>query len=183
MSSGADSGTITVKAVLRYATTLNERAARARAADIYAQPYEVSAKTARNLCAQHGPAKALQELARRATAHELRQRDGQERAARAASEHAAHQLVAAGEREAQLAQLSLGQRLDVALIGLGTLSETSAAPLDGDRVSGSKAGHVVLAGRRSLEHERLCEDVLHLVLRVERAVESSRRRLIEEEAA
>jgi hypothetical protein len=183
MSSGADSGTITVKAVLRYATTLNERAARARTADIYADPYEVSAKTARNLCAQHGPAKALQELARRATAHELRQRDGQERAARAASEHAAHQLVAAGEREAQLAQLSLGQRLDVALIGLGVMSQTAAASIDGDPVSGSKAGHVVLAGRLDLDVQRLCEDALGLVRRVERTLESSRRRLVEEEAA
>jgi hypothetical protein len=143
----------------------------------------VSAKTARNLCAQMGPAKALQELARRATAHELRQRDGQERAARAAAEHAAHQLAAAGERDAQLAQLSLGQRLDVALLGMGMLSETAAAPLDGDRVSGSKAGHVVLAGRLSLERERVLGDAEGLVRRVERMVESSRRRLVEEEAA
>jgi hypothetical protein len=180
VSTGAD---ITVKAVVRYATTLTERASRARTADPYAEPYEVSAKTARNLCAQMGPAKALQELARRATAHELRQRDGQERAARAASELAAHQLVAAGERDAQLAQLSLGQRLDVALLGLGMLSETSAAPMDGDRISGQKPGHVVLAGRLSMERERLLADVAGLVARVERAAESGRRRLVEEEAA
>jgi hypothetical protein len=183
MSSGADRNRITVAAVVKYANTLHERAERASAADPYAQPYDVTAKTARNLCAQHGPAKALQELARRATAPELRQRDGQERAARAASEHAAHQLVAAGEREAQLAQLSLGQRLDVALVGLGVLSQTSAAPIDSDPVSGSKAGHVVLAGRRDLEVERLHEDALGLVRRLERVLESWRRRLVEEEAA
>ena len=182
MAAGGDNA-VTVKAVVRYATTLRERAARARVADPYAEPYEPTLGHARNLCTQLGPAKALQELARRARAHELRQQEGQERAARAASELAAHQLVAAGEREAQLSQLSLGQRLDVAFIGLGVLSQTAAAQIDGDPVTSSKAGHVVLAGRRDLEVERLHDDALHLVQRIERVLESTRRRMVETEAA
>jgi hypothetical protein len=183
MPPGGDRNKITVDAVVKYCRTLLERAARAKAADPYADPYNPTEGHARNLCTQLGPAKAREELSRRAVAHELKRRESEARATRAASELAAHQLAAAREREAQLAQLSIGQRLDVALIGLGLLSETSAAPLDGDRVTGPKAGHVVLAGRRSLEHERLCEDVLGLVRRVERTLEQSRRRMIEEEAA
>jgi hypothetical protein len=179
----AQQGTdISVKAVVRYAQTLRERAARARVADPYADPYEPSLGHARNLCTQHGPAEALRRLAAAARTHELRHQEGAERAARAAAELAAHQLIQAGERDAQLAQLSLGQRLDVALLGLGMLSETSAAPMDGDRISGQKPGHVVLAGRLSMERERLLADVAGLVARVERAAESGRRRLVEEEA-
>jgi hypothetical protein len=40
----------------------------------------------------------------------------------------------------------------------------------------------VLAGRLSMERERLLGDVEGLVRRVERSLESSRRRLVEEEA-
>jgi hypothetical protein len=183
VSAGGDRNKITVDAVVKYCRTLRERAARAKAADPYADPYNPTEGHARNLCTQLGPAKAREELSRRAVAHELKRRESEGRAARAASELAAHQAAAAREREAQLAQLSLGQRLDVAMLGLGVLSQTSAAPLDGDRVSGSKAGHVVLAGRRCLEHDRLCEDALHVVKRLERALDQSRRRLVEEEAA
>jgi hypothetical protein len=63
------------------------------------------------------------------------------------------------------------------------MSQTAAASIDGDPVSGSKAGHVVLAGRLDLDVQRLCEDALGLVRRVERTLEQSRRRLVEEEAA
>jgi hypothetical protein len=183
VSKGADKGAVTVKAVLRYAETLRERAARARAADPYADPYEPSLGHARNLCTQHGPAGALRELASRARAHELRQQEGAARAARAHSELVAHQLVGAGERDAERAHMTLGERLDAALVGLELLSQTAAAPLDSDVISSSKPGHVVLLGRLDLDRERLEGDVRGLVARAERMVESTRRRLLEEEAA
>jgi hypothetical protein len=174
---------ITVKAVLVYARTLRERASRARVADPYAEPYEISDAAARKVSQQLGPEGALTEIARRSKAHELRRSEAGARASHAAVEHRAHQLAVKGEREALAAARSLGQRLDAALHGLGLLSEAPTARLDGDRVSGSQASDRVFVGRRRLERDVLVADVEHLVRRAERLLESSRRRLVEEERA
>lgn len=174
---------ITVKAVIRYAQTLRERASRARVADPYADPYEPSDKTARNLSGQLGPEGALTELARRATAHELRLAESGARASHAAAEHRALQLIVRGERTAHEAVLSLGVRLDAALLAVGMFSETPAARLDGDRVKGSRTADRVWTGRRRLERDSLVADAEHLVKRAERLVESTRRRMVEEERA
>jgi hypothetical protein len=182
VAKGADKSEITVAAVLKYARELRERASRARVRDPYAKPYEIT-DAARKVSQQFGPAKALEVIATRARSHELRIHEGEARAVRAHSELVAVQMVAKGERTAEQAAASLGERLDVALLAIGMCSETPAARLDGDRITGSKTPDRVWTGRRRLERDAILGDAEHLVRRAERLVESTRRRMVEEQAA
>ena len=177
---------VTVKAVLKYAATLRERAQRARIHDPFAEPYEITDAAARKVSQQLGPAAALTELARRAKAHELREAEKGARAAYARSEHLAHQLVFKGEREASASVLSLEQRLAIVRREASLLSETSAARLDADRVRGGERASVLMSRRRERFEDTVAsleDEVERLVGRWERLVESTRRRLVEEEVA
>lgn len=172
----------TVKAVLAYAGQLRDRADAAQLLDPHVELYRPSNDAARKVSQQFGPAEALRVLARRAREAELRSEEANERAKQGHLRLVSHQLAAAGARDAELAQLSLGQRLDVALLGLSTTSEVSAVRLDSEPVSGSRGGSA-LPFRRRREVELLEGDAVHLVERCERELARSRRRLIETEAA
>lgn len=185
MPSTARQPEITVAAVLKYARTLRERAQRARAGDPYATPYEISDQAARKVSQEFGPAKALEVIAGRAVLHERKQRESEARVARAASELYAHQMVSKGEREAHRSRWTVGQRLDHSLHALAMLSETSAAQLDGDRITGSRERSIPMLRKRERfedTRESLMADAGHLVHRIEKYAESQKRRLVEEAA-
>jgi hypothetical protein len=150
--------------------------------DPHAQLYRISNDAARKVSQSLGPEAALVELARRARVAELRVEEADALAAAGHERHVRLQLIVSGERAAEVARLSLGQRLDQALTGLGVLSEVSAARLDADVVSGSRGGGGV-PFRVRREVESIERDVLALVERAERELARSRRRLVETEAA
>lgn len=175
-------GEITVKAVLAYAARLRDRADAAKAGDPHVELYRPSNDAARKVSQEFGPAQALEVLATRARRVELRYEEAEKFAGEGRLRLVTHQTVAQAERTVDRERLSLGQRLDVALKGLGVLSEVSAVQLDADIVSGSKGGGALpFRPRREVEH--LQADAEHLVTKAERELERSRRRVVEQEAA
>lgn len=173
----------TVQAVLMYARELRGKADHAKLKDPHVELYRPSNDAARKVSQQYGPARALQILAIRARQAEVRYLEENARADTARSKLINHQLIVAGEREADLVRLTLGQRLDTALLGLGVLSDVSAARLDGDRVTGSKSESGLPSRRRDKQRDDLLFDARRAVERLERELEMSRRRLLETEAA
>lgn len=175
-------GEKTVKTVVNYAATLRERADAAKAGDPHIELYRPSNDTARKLCSQLGPDGALSKLAERARRSELRHEEEEDRAASGRERLRGLHLIASGEAAAERGRLTLGQRLDVALLGLGGLSEVPAVRLDSDVITGSGGGGGV-PFRQRREVEILLADAEHLVAKAERELQSSRRRLVEEERA
>lgn len=180
----------TQKAVLKYAAELRTAAEQARNGDPNADLYAPSDAAARKVCQQacnehgeeFGPAEALRILASRAYLKELEAKEAGARASAARNTHLKHRLVAAGERDAELSRMSLGARLDQALLGLKVLSEVSAVRLDGDRVKGGDKSRMPRLNGR-LERDTLLADATVVVCRVERALEQARRRMAEVERA
>lgn len=175
-------GEKTVKTVVNYAATLRDRADAAKAGDPHVELYRPSSDTARKLCSQLGPDGAMSKLAERARRAELRHEEEESWAASGRERHRELHLVVAGETAAERGRLTLGQRLDVAFLGLGGLSEVSAARLDSDLITGSGGGGGV-PFRQRREVENLLADAEHLVAKAERELASSRRRVVEEERA
>ena len=153
--------TPTVKAVLRYAEQLRERANRERLADPYADPYAPSEAAARkvfqSLAAQvrdrvtregveaeehevvgEAANAAIQELASRVVMRERETRMQREAAQRAERRHARRQRQARAEEQARLAGITLGDRLDRVMREIELLSEVRATALDADRITGSR---------------------------------------------
>lgn len=182
--------TPTLKAVLKYAAELRQTAEQARNGDPNADLYAPSEAAARKVCQEacnrygkeEGPAEALRVLASRARLRELEVEEAGARASQARSVHLRHRVIAAGERDAELSRMSLGARLDQALLGLKVLSEVSAVRLDGDRVKGGDKSRMPRLNGR-LERDTLLADATVVVCRVERALEQARRRMAEVERA
>jgi hypothetical protein len=127
----------TVKAVLAEARRLREHAARERAADMDAKPYEPSDKTARNLSAKHGPEGALALLRQKSVEAGMRYREQREYAERRRKRHERQQRLSDAERRHRLSGMTLGQRLDEALAGLAVWTDVGAAT-NGERISHGK---------------------------------------------
>lgn len=173
----------TVAAVLAYARELRDRADSATLRDPHVEPYRPSNDAARKVSQQYGPAHALQILATRARLAEVRHMEDSARADAARSKLVNHQLKVAGEREADRSRLTLGQRLDAALLGLGVLSDVSAVRLDSEPVSGGKPEGGPPRSRRDKQLDDAVFDARRATERLERELEMSRRRLLEREAA
>lgn len=174
----------TVKAVLAYAQQLRDQAERyARRHPGEGDLYAPSEAAARKVSQQLGPEQALHELRVRARAREMQLEEQQARAKAARREHHVHQSAAQRVRRelAAVSSVTLGQRLDAALRGLDVLSETPAVRLDAEPVSGSKPGSGGLPMRRQRERDVLAEDAQRIVARLERELDWSRRRLVEED--
>jgi hypothetical protein len=175
--------TPTVKAVLVYAAQLRERADAARLRDPHIEPYRPSNDAARKVSQKLGPEAALTELAKRAWLAEQRYEEGDEVAAAGRERLVRLQLVAAGERGAERERLTLGQRLDVAMLGLKLSSDVSAVQFDADPVSGGKPSGGAPLSRRDRQLEDALYDVRRAVERLERELDGTRRRLVELEVA
>lgn len=178
--------------MLAYAAQLRERAEQARVRDPNADLYAPTKDAASRLCSEmtgrvgkeDGPAAAIVELARRARLRELKVEEEGAHASARRSAHRLHLLRSAGEREADVSRLSLGERLDMALMGLGLVSEASAARAfdEQDRVTGSKSAGSGLP-RVDDRHGDLEVQVLRLVERAEREAQRARRQLVETEGS
>lgn len=127
---------ITVKAVLAEAQRLRERAERIRRNDPWAKPYDPSDAVARKLSQQHGPQHAIEVMNTRAADVDEEYRLQCERSERAARRHRRHLDLVESARRAKLSGLSIGQRLDRALRGLGAATSVPAAALDAPKVHG-----------------------------------------------
>lgn len=180
----------TLRAVTKYAAELRDAAEKARALDpnveLYA-PSDAAARKVNQECCnrfgdEDGPAEALKVLATRARLRELEIEENGARASAARRSHLKHRLVAAGERDAELSRLSLGTRLDQALLGLRVVSEVSAVKLDGDRVKGGEKTRLPRLNGR-LERDSLLAEATVIVCRIERALDVARRRMAEVDRA
>jgi hypothetical protein len=179
-----------LKAVLKYAAELRHAAEQARAGDPNMDLYAPSEAAARKVCQEacnrygkdDGPAEALRTLASRARLRELEVEESHLRASQARSVHLRHRLVASGERDAELSRMSLGARLDQALLGLRVLSEVSAVRLDGDRVKGGERNGLPRLIRK-LERDTFVAEAEMLLRRVEQALDQAKRRMAEVERA
>lgn len=172
---------ITVAAVVKYARELRARRERARANDPYADPYAPSDDVARKLSQQHGPEQAIVEIARRVRAKELEAEEHTSRATESRLEHRRQRLEAAGGDQAARDRLSLGQRLDTVLRGLGVISDVPAAHL-GERVTGSKEGSGVPRLPRD-RARRLVDEAEVIVEQLEGELDRARRRPVSGVAA
>lgn len=174
----------TPKAVQVYAALLRRQAVTARVRDPHIQLYAPSADTAKKLCSQLGPAAALVELARRARVRELRFEEEEASASAGRDRLRTVQLVVLEEARVRRDELSLGQRLDAALMGVAVAPGVGSSRLDADRVSGGGHGDGGVSGsRRDREVSIAREDAVRAVERLEGLVERDRRRLVEREAA
>ena len=171
--------------VLQYAAELRERAERERDLNVrqrmYAPSKDAASKEYQRQKQLHGEAlagvKALEVLARRAF-----EADEQIDAERRASRDARRRLVVSrsvsnGERAAVRARMSLGERLDEALLAIGLASEARTVQLDADRVSGGKGGGLPRTGDRHGDAELVAVGVVE---DLERRAERVRRQLVEE---
>lgn len=173
----------TVKAVLVYAAQLREAADAAKLRDPHVELYRISNDAARKVSQQYGPLQALVVLATRARRAELRYEEASRAAEAGHLRLVTHQLVGEGERRAESERLSLGQRLDVAILGLGVLSDVSAVRLDSDPVSGGKPSGGAPLSRRDRERDSALVEARRAVEALERELARSRRRLVETEVA
>lgn len=135
-----DRNEIKVAAVLEERDRMITRATAARAADVWAKPYDPPAEgTVRNLCTKLGPPAALNELRNRERAHNAKRFDD-ERRSNAADQANRRRLQAVDDEiAAERRSRTLGQRLDDALAKAATVSDSPAAVMDANRVSGSIA--------------------------------------------
>jgi hypothetical protein len=178
-------------AVMKRARELREQAVQARLRDPNANPYELTdaaaAKIYTDCVHRYGRDDAGIMALHRIGASQVRRedeaREESDRASRARAAHLAHQAEAAGGRDARRSRMSLGARLDAALLGLGMVSEAKGSPaLDQQSViTGGKGGSGV--PRTGDRHGDLASEALRLVERAERKAERARRLVIEEVAA
>lgn len=171
---------------MKRARELRERAREARLRDPNARPYELTdaaaAKVFTDCVHRYGKEDAglmaLHRIGAAMVRREEDQREEDDRASRARARHMAHQAEAAGGRDVVRSRLSLGERLDRALLGLGLVSEARTVQLDADRVSGGGGGGGL--PRTGDRHGDLVAEAERLVLRAERKADSAGRLLIEE---
>jgi hypothetical protein len=175
--------TPTVKAVLAYAAQLRERADAAQAHDPHCELYRPSNDAARKVSQQFGPEQALVKLAERARRSELRFEEANATADAGRDRLQRLQLVVAGERGVDRERLTLGQRLDAALLQLAVQSDVSAVQLDADPVSGGKPSGGAPKSRRDRQRDDAIFDARRAVERLEREADQTRRRLVELEVA
>lgn len=175
--------TPTVKAVLVYAAQLRERADAAKIRDPHVELYRPSNDAARKVSQQFGPEQALVVLATRARKVELRYEEAESFSGEGRERLQRLQLVAAGERGVDRERLTLGQRLDVAMLGLKLSSEVSAVQFDADPVSGGKPSSGAPVSRRDKQLDDAMFDARRAVERLERELDGTRRRLVELEVA
>lgn len=173
----------TVRAVIAYAADLRGQAARHAAA----HPgegglYSPSENAARVLCSRVGPEKALETLRVRARTRELLVEEQRVVAARARRELRVHQTAAVAAR-AQSERRTLGQRLDDVLRGLELVSDAPVARIDAEPVKSGKPDSGGVPLRRQRERDALAADAERIVVRLERELNWSRRRLVETEDA
>lgn len=171
--------------VLQYAAELRDRAERCRDLNVRQRMYAPSKEAASRECSKQtalhgkelGPQKALEVLARRAFEAERAIEDAEVAARESRRRLVIAQSVANGERDAVRSGLSLGQRLDAALLALGLASEARTVQLDADRVRGDKEWS---PPRTSDAHGDLESEARALVERVEARAQRARRLLVEE---
>lgn len=182
MASSNKTGEATTKAVVAYAARLRSQAVMARIKDPHVELYSPSEDTARKLSSQLGPQGALNKLAERARAAEVRYEEEEARAQEGRDRLRAVQLVVvAAEREGR-EQLTLGQRLDAAMLGLRMQSDVSAASVDADVVSVGRPSSGLPQSRRDRQRDDAIADAERAVERLERELDRSRRRLVERAA-
>lgn len=197
----------TVRAVLAYAEQLRNRAQRERDLDPYADPYSPSEGAARKVYqaalalvrrndqadriertdeerADVAAGVALRELAARVVLQERATKEANVVSDRAEKRHARRQRQERAERQAAMAGLSLGTRLDRAVNALALLSETPAQSFSEEGVITStkeRSG----PPRQALPPDRystLLADARHLVHRLEEELDHARRRTLKETA-
>lgn len=132
----------TVKAVIAYAQQLRREGEQRARADVWAKPYMPSDAAARKLSQRLGPDGAISHMRARAAGQIRVEREEREEAERREARHARRQRQARRDLEARRSGLTVGQRIDHALAQLVTVSNVTAARLDGDRVRGGEQSHV-----------------------------------------
>lgn len=172
-----------MKAVLAYAAQLRERADAAKIRDPHVELYRPSNDAARKVSQQYGPERALQVLAERARRAELRYEEAETRSTAGMDRLRRLQLIVAGQRSVERERMTLGERLDLAMLGLKVVSDVSAPRLDADVVTGGKPGSGMPMSRRDKQLDDAMFDARRAVERLERELDSSRRRLVELEVA
>jgi hypothetical protein len=195
----------TVRAVLKYAEQLRQRASRECLLDPYADPYAPSEAAARKvfqgLAAQirrraadagierpeeeiagEAATAAIQELASRVVMRERETRHQREAAQRAERRHARRQRQARAEEQARLAGITLGDRLDRAMRDIEMLSEVRATALDADRITRSREQGLPSLPRPADRYQTLLQDARELVFRLEEELDHARRRKLKEPA-
>lgn len=160
----------TIKAVLVEAQRLRDRAEAIRRNDVWAKPYSPSDATARKLSQNLGPDAAIETMRRHAADVDNEYREDQQRSERAAKRHDRHLQIVEATRRHNLAGLSVGQRLDRALRGLGAATTVPAQRLDTDRVTGSREKSQPPKADQS-DSSRFRERALLLVMQAEDALD------------
>lgn len=168
----------TVQAVVAEARRICRDAQQKLAADPYARPYVPSDQVAYKLSQQYGPDRAILMLRQRERDRRERQAEQDEISDRAERRRERRQRVAKRDRDAELAGLTPGQRLDRALVHLSTLQSAPAARIDPSPVTdgggGKDNGNPVpklyddTAGHARRRVERLVQDLEHTLAEQQR---------------
>jgi hypothetical protein len=178
MSTKAPAEKPTIKAVLAYAQTLRQRGGLQIAKDPWAKPYQPSEAVARKLCVQHGPDRALEILAMRASMADKEYREEAEIAKRSLERHKRRTQHSDRDREQQKLGLTAGQRLDRALAAFSVVPAVSAAQV-GWSTKGSDRPSLTNHGDPSSEAKYLA---LKAVREIETLLERHKRRDIDKAA-
>lgn len=131
----------TVQAVIAEARRITrEEHAQAERDPYYTKPYIPSDDTARKLSQQLGPDRAIATLRHRQAERRHRHAENTEISERSELRRERRARVTHRDRQAARASLSLGQRLDRALVALATAQSAPAARLDAEPITDGGGG-------------------------------------------